>query len=62
MQEELDNYFGDDFKSELSETLTDCCTNGFAYMYGYKSAKDRTSFVFADAMGVVEVKGKRYRR
>lgn len=58
LQDELDNYFGDDFKSELSEALTDCCSNGFGYMYGYKNADDRTSFVYADAMGVVEVRAK----
>lgn len=58
LQDELDLYFGDDFKSELSEALTDCCANGFGYMYGYKNADDRTSFVYADAMGVVEVRAK----
>jgi len=58
LQDELNNYFGEDFKSELSEALTDCCANGFGYMYGYKNADDRTSFVYADAMGVVEVRAK----
>lgn len=58
LQDELDQYFGDDFKSELSETLTDVCTGGFGYMYSYKNADDRTAFIFADAMGVVEVRAK----
>lgn len=58
LQDELNNYFGEDFKSELSEALTDCCSNGFGYMYSYKNADDRTSFVYADAMGVVEVRAK----
>lgn len=58
LQNELENYFGDDFKSELAETLTDVCAGGFGYMYSYKNADDRTCFTFADAMGVVEVRAK----
>ncbi len=58
LQTELDNYFDDDFVSELSDTLTDVCSGGFGYMYSYKNANDRTSFVYADAMGVVEVRAK----
>lgn len=58
LQEELDNYFGEEFKSEFTDTLTDCCAGGFGYMYAYKNMDDRTSFVFADAMGVVEVRAK----
>ena len=41
LQSELDLYFGDDFKSELAETLTDTCTCGFGHMYAYKN-KDNT--------------------
>lgn len=58
LQAELDLYFGDDFKSELSDTLTDVCSCGFGHMYAYKGANERTAFVFADAMGVVEVRAK----
>jgi SPP1 family phage portal protein len=58
LQDELDQYFDDDFRSELSDTLTDVCAGGFGYMYAYKNADDRTAFVFADAMGVVEVRAK----
>ena len=58
LQDELDNYFGDDFKSEFGDTLTDCCAGGFGYMYAYKNVDDRTTFEFADAMGVVEVRAK----
>lgn len=58
LQKELDLYFGDDFRSELAETLTDTCAGGFGYMYAYKNIDDRTAFVFADAMGVVEVREK----
>lgn len=58
LQAELDKYFDDDFKAELSDTLTDVCAGGFGYMYSYKNADDRTAFVYADAMGVVEVRAK----
>lgn len=58
LQEQLDEYFGDDFKSELADTLTDCCTGGFGYMYSYKNADYKTAFTYADAMGVVEVREK----
>lgn len=58
LQNDLDLYFGDDFKSELADTLTDVCSCGFGHMYAYKSTNERTAFVFADAMGVVEVRAK----
>lgn len=58
LQEELDLYFGEDFKSEFTDTLTDVCVGGFGNMYAYKSVADRTSFQYADAMGVVEVRAK----
>lgn len=58
LQKELNYYFDEDFKSQLAETLTNVCVGGFGYMYAYKNANDRTSFVYADAMGVVEVRAK----
>lgn len=58
LQQELDLYFGDDFKDEFSDTLTDVCVCGFGNMYAYKSIRDRITFQYADAMGVVEVKAK----
>lgn len=58
LQEHLDQYFGDEFRAELQETLTDCCAGGFGYMYSYMSANGHTSFTYADAMGVVEVREK----
>lgn len=58
LQTELNKYFGEDFKSEFADTLTDTCAGGFGYMYAYKNVDDRTSFEFADAMGVVEVRAK----
>lgn len=58
LQDELDLYFGDDFRSEFADTLTDVCAGGFGHMYAYKSVTDRITFVYADAMGVVEVRAK----
>lgn len=58
LQDELDLYFGDDFKDEFADTLTDVCAGGFGNMYAYKSVTDRITFQYADAMGVVEVKAK----
>ena len=58
LQDELDCYFGDDFKSEFADTLTDVCAGGFGHMYAYKSINDRIAFQYADAMGVVEVRAK----
>ncbi len=58
LQAKLDEYFDEEFIAELSDTLTDCCTGGFGYMYCYKSVKQRLAFAFADAMGVVEVRAK----
>lgn len=58
LQSRLDEYFGDDFRAELAETLTDTVAGGFAYMYAYMNADGRTTFMNADAAGVVEVRAK----
>lgn len=58
LQAELDLYFGDEFKSELADTLTDTCAGGFGYMYGYMNSDMRTSFTYAEQSGVVEVRAK----
>ena len=58
LQSRLDEYFGDDFRSELAETLTDTVAGGFAFMYAYMSEKGQTVFMNADAAGVVEVRAK----
>lgn len=58
LQEELDEYFGEEFRAELSDMLTDVCVGGFGYMYAYKSSADKLSFQYADSLGVIEVKAK----
>lgn len=60
LQKELNLYFNDneDFVAELSEVLTGCQTKGFEYMYAYKNAEDKLSFMCADSIGVIEVREK----
>jgi len=58
LQEHLDTYFDEDFWSETAELLTETYSQGFGYMYAYKSADDRIKFECADSMGVVEVRAK----
>lgn len=54
LQEYLDQYFDDDFWTEVSDTITGSYVKGFEYMFAYKNAEDRLSFQCADSMGVVE--------
>lgn len=56
LQESLDEYFGEDFEAELSDTLTDACACGFGYMYAHTAENGRIVFQHADAMGVIEVR------
>lgn len=58
LQKRLDEYFDDDFVSELSEVLTGTMSKGFDYMYAYMNAEGRLAFQHADSMGVVEVRAK----
>lgn len=58
LQTRLDEYFDDDFISELSEVLTGTISKGFDYMYAYMNSEERLAFQHADSMGVVEVRAK----
>lgn len=58
LQSRLDEYFDDDFISELSEVLTGTMSKGFDYMYAYMNMEGRLAFQHADSMGVVEVRAK----
>lgn len=58
LQMRLDEYFDDDFISELSEVLTGTMSKGFEYMYAYTNSEGRLAFQHADSMGVVEVRAK----
>lgn len=58
LQEELDYYFGDDFKKELMEQISGSSVKGFDYIYTKKNKEDRLCFEYADGMGVIEVPAK----
>lgn len=58
LQEYLDQYFDDDFWTEVSDTITGSYVKGFEYVFAYKNAEDRLSFQCADSMGVVECQEK----
>lgn len=60
LQNELDAYFNEneDFTAELYDTITGTFAKGYDYMYAYKNAEDRTAFMNADSLGVVEVRAK----
>lgn len=60
LQAQMDNYFNynENFQSEFAETMTGCISKGFEYMYAYKNAEDKISFMCADSLGVVEVREK----
>ena len=58
LQDRLDEYFDDDFTSELNDVLTGAVSKGFDYMYAYMNAEGRLAFQHADSMGVVEIRAK----
>lgn len=58
LQTELDDYFNDDFYSEVYELLQGCISKGFEYMYAVTDAEGKTRFECADSIGVVEVRAK----
>lgn len=58
LQELLDDYFNDDFYSELYELLIGTVSKGFEYMYAVTDNDGKTRFECADSMGVVEVRAK----
>ena len=60
LQGHMDSYFNEneDFIAELSEVITGCIAKGFENMYAYKNADNRTAFMCADSLGVVEVRAK----
>jgi len=58
LQEYLDQYFDDDFWSEIGDLINGAYVKGFDYLYAYKDENNRLTFEVADAMGVVEVQGR----
>lgn len=58
LQDYLDEYFDDDFWTEIGELITGTYNKGFDYIYGYKNKDDRMTFQCADSIGVVEVRAR----
>lgn len=58
LQNVLDDYFNDDFYSEVYELLIGAVSKGFEYMYAVTDTEGKTRFECADSMGVVEVRAK----
>lgn len=58
LQELLDQYFDDEFKSELLDLITYTSAEGFSYFYQMKNEDDKSKFVFAEGLNVVEVPAK----
>lgn len=60
LQEHLDEYFDDDFWSEIGEVVTGTYNKGFEYMHAYKNqgTESRTRFECADSIGVIEVEAR----
>lgn len=58
LQDYLDEYFDDDFYTEISELITGAYNKGFEYIYAYKNAEGRFAFQCADSLGVIEVRAK----
>lgn len=58
LQAELNKYFDDDFKSEISDLVTYGSVEGFSYMYRHAGEDGRSKFMFADGTGIVEVPSK----
>lgn len=54
----LKPYIDDEFKSELKEIVRYGGIQGLSYLYAFKNEDDRTSFKFAEALGIVEVESK----
>lgn len=55
LNNELQIYFDDNFKSELSETVENASKIGFSYMYAQLGKDFRTHFKYADGLGIIEV-------
>ena len=58
LQAELDEYFGDAFKSQLTDLITSVGIQGMGYLYIYKGKDDRLKFQAAPGLRVVEVEAK----
>lgn len=58
LNEELEDRFNEDFKSDLSETAEGSVIKGWDYMYGYLAEDNKTRYKSADSFGVIEVRAQ----
>lgn len=58
LNDELEDRFDDDFKSDLSDTAEGTVIKGWDYMYGYLAEDNKTRYKSADSMGVIEVRAQ----
>ena len=58
LQNLLDDYFDDDFRSEFYELIQGTVAKGFEYLYAVKDEEGKTRFECADSLGVVEIRAK----
>ena len=58
LQEHLDVYFDDDFKSELADVIVYGGAEGFSYLYAFKNEDDRLEFEFAEGLNIIEVEAR----
>lgn len=56
LDEELQDRFDEQFKTELSDTAEGTVVKGWNYMYGYLAEDNKTRFKNADCLGVIEVR------
>ena len=56
LDEELQDRFDEDFKTEVSDTAEGTVVKGWAYMYGYLAEDNKTRYKAADSLGVIEVR------
>ncbi len=55
LNKELEAYFDDNFKSELSEVVENASKIGFSYMYAQLGKDFKTHFKYADGLRIIEV-------
>lgn len=58
LQKYLDEYFDEDFESELGNLLEGTSKMGYDFMYAYVNENDKLRFKEADALGVIEVRAE----
>lgn len=56
LDEELQDRFDDDFKTELANTTEGAVIKGWDFMYGYLAKDNKTRYKNADSLGVIEVR------